>query len=168
MLSAADLCLLDRVEELRAAGADSLKIEGRLKTAYYCAEVVSSYRAAIDGKLTGREMSRLLRAFNRGGFTRGYGVDDTPRLMSVKIQNNVGELSGVVRAVGRGYIDAELKAEIALGDGVKIVRGGEEVGGFTVEKVQRAGKLLRISCKSGSLREGDLVFVTFDRARAEE
>ena len=91
LLSAADLNMLGRIKELRAAGADSLKVEGRLKTDYYCGEVISAYRAAIDGKLKGDENSRLLRAFNRGGFTKGYGVDDTNKLISAKIQNNTGE-----------------------------------------------------------------------------
>ena len=168
LLSAADLNMLGRVEELRKAGADSLKIEGRLKTEYYCAEAVSAYRAAIDGKLRGDEDSRLLRAFNRGGFTRGYGVDDSNKLISTKIQNNTGEESGKVKYVGRGYIDVYPSKDISLGDGVKIVRALQEVGGFTVEKADKRGGLLRISCKSEGIKTGDKVYVTFDKSRADE
>ena len=168
LLSAADLCLLERVDKLRAAGTDSIKLEGRLKTEYYCAEAVSAYRAALDGRLTGAERGRLLRAYNRGGFTSGYGVDDTNKLISAKIQNNSGEESGVIRAVGKGFIDVKADKDIAVGDGVKIVRGGEEIGGATVEKMQKLGDILRISCKSEKLRPGDKVCVTFDKSRAEE
>ena len=168
LLSAADLNMLGRIKELRAAGADSLKVEGRLKTDYYCGEVISAYRAAIDGKLKGDENSRLLRAFNRGGFTKGYGVDDTNKLISAKIQNNTGEESGEVKVCGRGYIDVAASRDISPGDGLKLTRGGFEVCGFTADKTERRGMILRISCKSEGINPGDKVFVTYDKSRAEE
>ena len=43
-----DLCMIDHLPELIDAGVDSLKIEGRMKTALYVATVVRAYRMAID------------------------------------------------------------------------------------------------------------------------
>ncbi|MDP3481028.1 MAG: U32 family peptidase [Desulfoprunum sp.] len=43
-----DLCLLDVLPELVAAGVDSLKIEGRMKSIFYVGGVVRVYRAALD------------------------------------------------------------------------------------------------------------------------
>ncbi|MEN8189036.1 MAG: U32 family peptidase [Thermodesulfobacteriota bacterium] len=43
-----DLCLLERLPELIGAGADSLKIEGRMKSIFYVGGVVRIYRAALD------------------------------------------------------------------------------------------------------------------------
>ncbi len=43
-----DLCLLTRLPELVAAGADSIKIEGRMKTIGYVGSVIRVYRAALD------------------------------------------------------------------------------------------------------------------------
>ncbi len=48
LYSAYDLCMLAHLPELRDAGIASLKIEGRMKTAYYVASVVSVYRRALD------------------------------------------------------------------------------------------------------------------------
>ena len=48
LYSALDLCMLPHLPELRDAGIVSLKIEGRMKTAYYVATVVSTYRRALD------------------------------------------------------------------------------------------------------------------------
>ena len=48
ILSAKDLCLLNRIPEIVEMGVESLKIEGRLKTEYYLATVVNAYRNAID------------------------------------------------------------------------------------------------------------------------
>lgn len=43
-----DLCLLTQMPEIFASGADSLKIEGRMKSVHYVASVVKAYRQAID------------------------------------------------------------------------------------------------------------------------
>ncbi len=43
-----DLCLLERLPELVAAGVNSLKIEGRMKSIFYVGGVVRIYRAALD------------------------------------------------------------------------------------------------------------------------
>ena len=43
-----DLCMIEYVPEMVAAGIDSLKIEGRMKTALYVATVARTYRKAID------------------------------------------------------------------------------------------------------------------------
>lgn len=43
-----DLCLINRLPELIAAGVDSLKIEGRMKGIYYAGGIVRIYRAALD------------------------------------------------------------------------------------------------------------------------
>lgn len=48
LYSAYDLCMMEHLHELRDAGVCSLKIEGRMKTAYYVATVVSAYRRALD------------------------------------------------------------------------------------------------------------------------
>ena len=46
-----DLCMIEHIPELINAGIDSLKIEGRMKTALYVATVARTYRKAIDDYL---------------------------------------------------------------------------------------------------------------------
>lgn len=48
ILSSKDLCLIKNIPEIVDMGVTSLKIEGRLKSAYYLASVVNAYRNAID------------------------------------------------------------------------------------------------------------------------
>ncbi len=43
-----DLCMIEHIPELVNAGIDSLKIEGRAKSAYYVSVVTNAYRHAID------------------------------------------------------------------------------------------------------------------------
>lgn len=48
ILNAKDLCMIEHIDKLAAAGVDSLKIEGRAKSAYYVAVVTNAYRLAVD------------------------------------------------------------------------------------------------------------------------
>ena len=43
-----DLCMIEHIPDLIAAGIDSLKVEGRMKTALYVATVARTYRKALD------------------------------------------------------------------------------------------------------------------------
>lgn len=43
-----DLCMIEHIPDLIDAGIDSLKIEGRMKTALYVATVARTYRKALD------------------------------------------------------------------------------------------------------------------------
>ena len=56
ILNARDLCMLGHIPELLRAGVDSLKIEGRMKSAYYAAVITHAYRHAIDAALEGRPL----------------------------------------------------------------------------------------------------------------
>lgn len=55
LFSARDLNLMPLLPQLTAAGISSLKIEGRMRTEYYVATVVSAYRRALDALAQGEE-----------------------------------------------------------------------------------------------------------------
>lgn len=58
LMNSRDLCLLEQLPQLLAAGVNSLKIEGRMKTLYYVAAVTRVYRAALDHYLVDPEHYR--------------------------------------------------------------------------------------------------------------
>ena len=53
-----DLCMIEYIPEIVNAGIDSLKIEGRMKTALYVATVARTYRKAIDDYFESEEKYR--------------------------------------------------------------------------------------------------------------
>lgn len=65
ILSSKDLCMIDHLKELKDAGVDSFKIEGRMKSLYYTAVVTRAYRKALDALEKPGEESPLLPAFRR-------------------------------------------------------------------------------------------------------
>lgn len=61
IMNSCDMCMIDHIPELLAAGVSSLKIEGRAKSAYYAAIVTGAYRHVIDDVAAGREIDRVWR-----------------------------------------------------------------------------------------------------------
>ena len=48
ILNSEDLCMIEHLADLREAGVDSFKIEGRMKSAYYTGAITNAYRMALD------------------------------------------------------------------------------------------------------------------------
>ena len=73
IFSSKDLCLIKQIPEIIDMGVDSLKIEGRLKTEYYLASVINTYRTAIDNYIKNpteynyeRYLKELMKTKTRG------------------------------------------------------------------------------------------------------
>lgn len=81
-----DLCMLEHIPDLVDAGIYSLKIEGRIKTAYYVGNIIKVYREAIDDYLKDPKLYESKKAYyieeakkaSYRGFTTGfyYGKPD--------------------------------------------------------------------------------------------
>ena len=81
-----DLCMIEHMDDVLTSGIDSLKIEGRMKTALYVATVARTYRKAIDDYLESPELYRehmpwyqeQIRSCTYRQFTTGffYGKPD--------------------------------------------------------------------------------------------
>ena len=79
ILNAKDLCLLEHLAELKKAGVDSFKIEGRNKSVYYLACVVGAYRRALDilekdPKGFKEEAGKISQDLEEKLFHRGYST----------------------------------------------------------------------------------------------
>ena len=79
IMNSRDLCMIDSIPDLIDAGVTSFKIEGRMKSMYYVATVVSAYRAAIDEYLNNpdcynfnKEHFKELSKASHREFTHGF------------------------------------------------------------------------------------------------
>ena len=158
LLSLKDLCQIDRLEELAAAGACSFKIEGRLKDVGYVKNVVSAYSQRLDevirrnpdkyvraskGRVEYYFEPNLKKTFNRGQthyFLDGRRQDiasfDTPKA--------IGEYVGRVKEIrGRSFTVAGTAA-FANGDGLCFINSRRELEGFRVNRAE-AGRLFPLN-----------------------
>ncbi len=61
IMNSRDMCMIDHVAELAEAGVDSIKLEGRAKSAYYAAVVTGAYRHAVDAAAVGVPLDPVWR-----------------------------------------------------------------------------------------------------------
>lgn len=79
IMNSRDLCMLDHIPELAESGITSFKIEGRMKSSFYVATVVSVYRKALDQYLRNPKDYRFdpawmkeLKKVSHREFTTGF------------------------------------------------------------------------------------------------
>lgn len=97
LLSAKDFNMINRLNDLKNAGVDVLKIEGRARRPFYVYTATNEYRKALDGNKPNLE--NLSLAFNRG-YTEGY-FNGNGRIIS-NLQNHIGIEIGKVLRVNNG------------------------------------------------------------------
>ena len=129
-----DLCMIDHLPDLVEAGVDSLKIEGRMKTALYVATVARTYRKALDDLAQGREVYEknlpwyeqqitgcTYRRFTTGFF---YGKpDDTAQIYDSNTYEKDYVYLGITgKADENGVFDLEQKNKFSVGEIIEIMK----------------------------------------------
>lgn len=111
-----DLNLLSHLEELKKAGVDSFKIEGRAKSAYYVSIVTRAYRKVLDNpgdKKILREQQKELKKLNNRGYTEGFifGKDPEHNFSGENFGTD-GKFVGESRGEGNGFNVVKVHNEI--------------------------------------------------------
>ena len=149
LLSPQDLAAYDLIPQLIEAGVCSFKIEGRLKTAEYVANITRHYRQAIDSALAGRpveftprDVAEMELSFSRG-FSHGWLEGCNHKvLVPATSSSKRGLLLGTVKGVRKGRVVVHagqvenLSCGIKRGDGVVFDCGkpvDDEQGGRVYE-----------------------------------
>ena len=169
LLSPRDLSLGVGVRKLADLGVTSIKIEGRLKSPAYVYAAVKYYREILSGGEGKESLHDLEESFNRG-FTSGYTLKKSESIIDPKTSSHIGVPVGkVLRVLDRkGYKYAVVHSSYPFvkGDGAKILRKGEEVGGSDITSVQKIGEDYMIPVSEGVLA-GDEVRLTRNHAKVE-
>lgn len=184
LLSPQDLSGLPVLPELVRAGVSCLKIEGRLKTPEYVAEVTRVYRQALDLVMakpsdayvsTPEERYHLEMAFSRGLHTGWFEGIDNQQLVHAHFGKKRGVYLGEISRVLRDGVAIKLQAPVKPGDGVVFDQGrpgDREEGGRVYEvKTQQGATVLTFGHQAVNLRRlrtGDRLWKTSDPALDKE
>ncbi|MBP5972192.1 U32 family peptidase [Brasilonema sp. CT11] len=182
LLSPQDLAGLEVLPELVKAGVSCLKIEGRLKTPEYVANVTRVYREALDRVMAQldvgdkekfstsfQEHYNLEMAFSRGQYTGWFGGVNNQELVHAHFGKKRGVYLGEVTRISNEKVTVRLQAPVKPGDGVVFDCGhpeAQEQGG-RVYAVEDKGKevLLTFGRRDLNLRRihvGDKIWKTSD------
>ena len=142
IFSSKDMCLIKEIPEIVDMGVDSLKIEGRLKTSYYLASVVNTYRTAIDDYMKDPEhydytkyLAELEKVKTRGLTTFYFNDRNNKDFQEYegKQYNPNYEFGGIVQNKQEDKWVVEIRNKLSVGDTMEILIPGQiEVKTFTI------------------------------------
>jgi putative protease len=166
-----DLQGLELLDQLRLAGVDSLKIEGRMRNAAYVGNVVKGYRLALDrpdDREARREALKFLDLAMGRKPTRGYFPGPHPQdALTPHHSGNVGRFLGKVKSVRGQLVALQLHDGLRRGDRLRVHQ--EESGdrqAFSLKEIRvgkqlveaaKVGDTVLIECP-GQVRVGDSFF----------
>ena len=129
ILNSRDMCMIDHVKELAAAGLASLKIEGRAKSAYYTAMTTAAYRDAIDAAAEDRAPDPRWRAevekISHRPYSTGFYFGQPGQYTEDGRYVRDWQVLAVVTACGPdGQATLSLRNKFAAGDEIEVVGPG--------------------------------------------
>ena len=142
-----DLCMIEHIPDLIKAGIDSFKIEGRMKTALYVADVARTYRQAIDDYYTSPDLYTERMDYYREEiskctyrqFTTGFFYGPTNHESQIYDSNTYVKeytyLGLAGKADDNGYVEMEQRNKFSVGDQVEIMKPSGENAMVTVENM---------------------------------
>ena len=137
LLSSNDLCMIEHLQDLAAAGVDSVKLEGRAKGTYYVAVVTNAYRQVLDGAPAQAWLSELDAVSHRPystGFYFGNPTQNPGRVDYVRKRRMVAIVEGCEEMSGGGWVAAvRCRNKASAGDVLEAVCAGAPVRSFTLE-----------------------------------
>lgn len=120
-----DLNMLEHLQDLKDIGVDSVKIEGRMKSAYYVATVVNAYRQALDmlpKKPTKALCEELNKASHRRYTTGFYYGDEEKQFLDDSMPVQESEFMALVTRDGDGkMVEVEMRNKFSVGDTLEVL-----------------------------------------------
>lgn len=128
ILSSKDLCMIDHLKELKDAGVDSIKIEGRMKSIYYTAVITRAYRKQLDyieGISQENPQPYVDEIFNvsHREFSTGfyYGKDEIEMPTFKSYMSQAQFLGSVDESAGDGIYRLDVKNQIQASDSIEYI-----------------------------------------------
>lgn len=167
IMNSKDLCMIDHLKDVVEAGVYSLKIEGRMKSSYYVAGVVKSYRQALDTYLqdpknwsfNAKWMDNLLRVSHRQYHTGFYFGETNKQVYEDSSYIRDYDIVGIVREYNSetNMAEIEQRNRVFEGDKVEVLRPDgdnfyitlddmKETNGTKIEVANRAQMYFTIKC----------------------
>lgn len=129
-IASKDLSMIDHIPELVDMGVSSLKIEGRMRSMYYIATVVNTYKNVVtlyeEGKLTNelmeyykRVLNRLSNRENKSQFFTG-DVNRSDQYYTGRKEVSNQDFLGVVLDYSDGVMKIEQRNNFKVGDTIEV------------------------------------------------
>ena len=157
IMNSRDLRAVQHVHELAAMGIDSLKIEGRTKSAYYTARTTQVYHRAIEDAAAGNEfdmgmMDELEGLSNRGyteGFYRRHPPKEYQNYEKGASTSDRQQLVGEILDINDNRLTIDVKNKFLKGDLMELVMPSGNVTFELNEIINKNGEAVDVAPGSG-------------------
>ena len=120
-----DMCMIEHLPEVLAAGVTSLKIEGRMKSAYYVGAVTNAYRHALDAAVSGAQLDpvwvRETEQISHRPYSTGFYFGEPGQYTSESAYFSGAEVCAVVDGMQDGRPLLSQRNKFSRGDTLELV-----------------------------------------------
>ncbi len=157
IMSSKDMCMINKVGQLAAAGVSSFKIEGRIKSAYYTAVVSNAYRMAVDALdafvaaggnpcefSSDPALMNELESVSHREYAEGFFFEDPmknpqmvtkPGYVRDKAYLAIADGDSLSSADGTVLYGFTQRNKLSVGDGAEMISPGKTGRALTVERL---------------------------------
>ncbi len=142
LFNSKDLCLFDQIKKIKTAGIDSIKIEGRMKSAYYTAVLTRAYKNAITFAdqpekiaVFRDELKKVSHRKYTEGFFHRFDATDTQNHEESSYIRNYQYLGKIVKVKNK-LVLIDVLAKFSLGEEIEFIFPDQKKDiSFTVQEI---------------------------------
>ncbi len=142
ILNSKDMCMIDYLDKLRDAGVTSIKIEGRMKTEYYVANIVNAYRMALDYLYTHKDFklpeeikNEVFKCSHRD-YSEGFYFGNPKQTLETSTpQTDYEFVAIVVENSKNGMAKVEMRNRFKVGEQLELLSKQKNNAIITIEQI---------------------------------
>lgn len=143
ILNSKDMCMIEYLDKLRDVGVSSIKIEGRMKTEYYVANIVNAYRLALDYLKTASDyklpegiVNEVYKSSHRDYSTGFYFGNPKENLQTSMPVSDYEFVAVVLENSLNGKALVEMRNRFRVGESLELLSKTKNNAKITVEKIE--------------------------------
>jgi len=154
ILNSKDLCMIDYLKEMEEAGITSIKIEGRMKTEYYVANVVNAYRLALDYLKNNKDYNlpeeirnEVFKSSHRD-YSTGFYYGEPKQTLETSLPESTYDFVAVVKEdTVNGKTKVEMRNKFSVKDSLELLSKTKNNAIIEINKIEDLEGNELLDCK---------------------
>ncbi len=142
ILNSKDMCMIDDLDKLKEVGISSIKIEGRMKTEYYVANVVNAYRKALihlesnsEYNLPEEIRAEVFKSSHRD-YSKGFYYGEPKETLVSSLPESTHDFVAVVlENTGKNTAKVEMRNKFFVGEQLELLSKTKNNAIIKIEKI---------------------------------
>lgn len=143
ILNSKDMCMIEHLDKLQQAGIASIKIEGRMKTEYYVANVVNAYRQALNYLYSHKnynlpeEIKNEVYKSSHRDYSYGFFFGDPKQTLETSLPVSTYDfVAVVVEETENNRTKVEMRNKFSVGEALELLSKTDNNAVVKIEKIE--------------------------------